>query len=483
MLQLRTFYQTFLGDAPDWYKQSILAFLVLNPIVAVLTPADAGYFFLGWVLLLQFIFVLAMALYSYPLQAGGLLAVQAVVLGLTSADAVYREVEANLQVFLLLMYMVAAIFFMKDLLIVTFYRILLAVRNRVWANLLIMLVSAVLSAFLDALTVIAVLITTSAAVTHAHQDEASRPAMKRFLMSIVMSGGIGTALGGVCTLVGEPQNLLIANMAGWDFVEFAILMAPITIPCAIVGLLTCAILSYFQLFSYGERMDERFKHSIVKQLDLIRPKEEHALRVYHAKLLIQAIGGVLLVVALGLHLAAVGLIGLALMVFLTTFTGIIHEEELGAPFHEAMPFTALLVCFFAIVAVIHDQHLFQPVTLWVQSYPFSAQPAVLFMATGFLSAISDNVFVATVYMNEIFNSLQTEAINKEQFDMLAIAINTGTNLPSVATPNGQAAFLFLLTSSLAPAIGLSYMRMVWMAIPYTVVLSVTGFIAVINYPT
>ena len=38
-------------------------------------------------------------------------------------------------------------------------------------------------------------------------------------------------------------------------------------------------------------------------------------------------------------------------------------------------------------------------------------------------------------------------ITKEQFDRLAVAINTGTNLPSVATPNGQAAFLFLLTSS------------------------------------
>ncbi|MCZ8486168.1 hypothetical protein O9993_14180 [Vibrio lentus] len=39
-------------------------------------------------------------------------------------------------------------------------------------------------------------------------------------------------------------------------------------------------------------------------------------------------------------------------------------------------------------------------------------------------------------------------------------INTGTNLPSVATPNGQAAFLFLLTSALAPLIRLSYGRMV-----------------------
>ena len=40
------------------------------------------------------------------------------------------------------------------------------------------------------------------------------------------------------------------------------------------------------------------------------------------------------------------------------------------------------------------------------------------------------------------------------------------NLPSVATPNGQAAFLFLLTSVVAPLVRLSYMRMVIMALPY-----------------
>ena len=60
--------------------------------------------------------------------------------------------------------------------------------------------------------------------------------------------------------------------------------------------------------------------------------------------------------------------------------------------------------------------------------------------------------------------------------MLAVAINTGTNLPSVATPNGQAAFLFLLTSSIAPLIRLSYGRMVIMAFPYTIVLTIVGMI-------
>lgn len=64
-----------------------------------------------------------------------------------------------------------------------------------------------------------------------------------------------------------------------------------------------------------------------------------------------------------------------------------------------------------------------------------------------------------------------------QFEKLAVAINTGTNIPSIATPNGQAAFLFLLTSTLAPVIKLSYGRMVVHALPYTITMSTTGLLA------
>ena len=70
-------------------------------------------------------------------------------------------------------------------------------------------------------------------------------------------------------------------------------------------------------------------------------------------------------------------------------------------------------------------------------------------------------------------------ITRAEFDQLAVAINTGTNLPSVATPNGQAAFLFLLTSALAPLIRLSYGHMVVMALPYTIVLTAVGLTAVV----
>lgn len=110
-----------LGHSPDWYKLTIVGFLVLNPIVA---------FTAGWLLVVEFIFTLAMALKGYLLQPGGLLAIEAVVIGLTSADGVYRETEHNFPVILLLIFVVAGIWSLRDMLLYVFGRIRLGVRSK-----------------------------------------------------------------------------------------------------------------------------------------------------------------------------------------------------------------------------------------------------------------------------------------------------------------------------------------------------------------
>jgi NhaB family Na+:H+ antiporter len=110
--------------------------------------------------------------------------------------------------------------------------------------------------------------------------------------------------------------------------------------------------------------------------------------------------------------------------------------------------------------------------------PIGSQASLFYLANGFLSMISDNVFVATVYIGEVQDLFKNGLIDREHYEKLAIAINTGTNLPSVATPNGQAAFLFLLTSAIAPLINLSYGKMVKMAFPYTIVLGGVGLLGI-----
>lgn len=491
----------FLGNAPGWYKSTIIAFLIINPPLLLILNSMGldGNFIIGWVFLLQFIFTLALALKCYPLQPGGLLALEAIVMGLTSTKSVFHEIENNLEVILLLVFMVAGIYFMKNLMLTIFTKLLLSIRSKTLLSLLFCISAAVLSAFLDALTVTAVLIGVTIGFYRIYHAVASGSSFsdeshdyhanssistlkleeledfKAFLRDLVMHGAVGTALGGVCTLVGEPQNLLIATIAGWEFVEFFLRMAPITMPVFVAGIFTCFIIERFSIAGFGNQLPPNIRE-IFNDYSVYR--EENITAKDRAELLVESLVAVFLVIALGLHLAAVGLIGLSVIILLTAFKGITEEHHLGEAFHEALPFTALLAVFFAIVSVIHDQHLFSPVIDYVLSQDPSTQPSLFFVANGFLSAISDNVFVATIYINEVKSAFDSGVITETQFNNLAIAINTGTNIPSVATPNGQAAFLFLLTSSLAPLINLSYLRMVYMALPYTIVLSIVGYTAI-----
>ncbi len=533
---LQSVGSNFLGSAPKWYKITILFFLILNPCLMF----TAGPFIAGWALIAEFIFTLAMALKCYPLPAGGLLAFEAVFLKMTSTETIYHEAIKNFEVILLLIFMVAGIYFMKDFLQFTFTRILVRVQSKITISVLFCLAGAVLSAFLDALTVTAVIIAVAYGFYNIYHRFASGKSLqsdhdlcndqavveknradlkefRAFLRNLMMHGAVGTALGGVCTLVGEPQNLLIGGEMGWHFIEFFLEVMPVSLPVLATGLITCVTVEYFHLFTYGAKLPGNIRSHLLETAIQMEEKQGNKGKV---KLIIQALTGLWLVVALAFHLAAVGIVGLSVIILLTSMNGVIEEHHLGKAFEEALPFTALLVVFFSVVAVIHDQGLFHPIINFVLSLHGQTQLAAYYIANGILSAISDNVFVATVYISEtkihfvkllgaipnigmtgqalmdkltdphlarvdavagLPQAAATQALDiMKNLDKLAVAINTGTNIPSVATPNGQAAFLFLLTSALAPVIRLSYGRMVLLALPYTITMSIMGLVAV-NY--
>ncbi len=492
----QAFLKNFLGTSPDWYKLTIVGFLVLNPLLFFFVHP----FVAGWALIAEFIFTLAMALKCYPLQPGGLLAFEAVVIGMASPETVYHEAETNFPVILLLIFMVAGISFMKELLLFSFTKVLIRVRSKLGISLLFAMMAAFLSAFLDALTVTAVVIAVasgfygvyhkvSSGLHHDHEghdvaddekvkehNRADLEQFRAFLRNIMMHAAVGTALGGVCTIVGEPQNLLIGHIMEWDFPEFFMRVAPVSMPVLFIGLLTTICVEKFGIAGYGAQLPASVR-SILEKFD-----EEQTAKLTKQQILnlwIQGVVAVFLVLCLAFHVAEVGIIGLAVIVLTTAFTGITDEHRLGYAFKDALPFTALLVVFFAVVGVIHELHLFAPIVEAVLAMQGSAQLAGFYIANGVLSMVSDNVFVATVYITEVQNAFLAGTISREQFDLLAVAINTGTNIPSVATPNGQAAFLFLLTSALAPLIRLSYGRMVILALPYTITMSITGLLATI----
>ncbi len=508
----RAFFDNFLGNTANWYKFLIIAFIIVNPFVFFIF----GGFIAGWLLIVEFIFTLAMALKCYPLAPGGLIALEAVVMGMTSAESVYEELLKNFPVLLLLMFMVAGIYFMREGLLFLFSRLLTKIESKTGISLIFLLLGAFLSAFLDALTVTAVIIAVAygfygiyhKAASGKHFKDSSNlkndddikehhredlEEFRGFLRNLMMHGAVGTALGGATTLVGEPQNLLIGNMVGWNFKDFFINCAPVSIAVLFAGILTCYALEKLKIFGYGFAMPDNVRNILI---DYVKDEEKKLDAGTRLKLASQAFVGIVLIISLAFHFAEVGLIGLSVIVLLVSFNGITEEHRIGRAFEEALPFTALLAVFFAVVAVIQTNHLFKPVIDYVLMLEGKKQLTAYYLANGLLSAISDNVFVATVYMEEtvnhfkdilpflgsnLHNATSAQLLQIHHLWKLAVSINMGTNIPSVSTPNGQAAFLFLLTSSLAPLIRLSYIKMVKLAFPYAVVMSLTGLISLILF--
>jgi NhaB family Na+:H+ antiporter len=487
-----TIISSFLGKSPFWYKWTLLGLLALNVVLYF----TAGPLAAAWMILGEFVFTLAMALKCFPLQSGGLLALEALFLGLADTPTVYREVEHGLPVLLLVIFMVAGVHFLREMLFRIINRILLGIRSRVLLNFATISVVAVLSAFLDALTILAVLAATATgfyevynrAVPGArHQGETDpndeyinslqRKDLNDFramLRSLLMHGAIGTAIGGVCTLVGEPENIVIGTEAGWSFMEFISHVSIVALPTLAAGLITCLILEKLRWFGYGAELPP-----VVRQ---VLENEDRKLReesTAHDRFIIvaQAIVALLMVLALALHIAEIGLIGLAVIVLVTAIVGVTDEHKLAEAFIPGLPFASLLVIFYVIVAMIENQGLFKPVIDWVLSFQGDQQLLLVFLTNGLLSAISDNVFVATIYMDPLKAAFEQGITSRPLFDAQSVAVVMGTGIPSMSTPNGQAAFLFLLMSEIAPKIRLGYLRMLWMALPYFLVCTLVSSFA------
>lgn len=495
-----SFMEMFLGPTPMWYKQAVIAALVLNvPAFFILGPLVTS-----WIILFEFIFTLAMALKCFPLQPGGLLGIQLLAMGLTDTHHVYEEVVHGLPVILLVVFMVAAVHFLREMLFKFMNKVLLGIKSRVLMNFVTVVVVAVLSAFLDALTILAVLIALATSFYLVYEkvitkigEEPGLPSsdehiqeehledlegFRAYLRGMLMHGAVATAIGGVCTLVGEPENIVIGNQAGWDFVTFAGKVAPATMPTLFAGLLMCFLLEkirpFGQFFGYGAEIPENVRTVLAEEDHRIQESETAADRLV---IKIQMVISILMVVALSLHMAEIGLIGLAVIVLATSMLGETDEHKLGMAFVEGLPFASLLVVFYVVVAMINTQEMFTPVMNWVLEMEGGMQVFMVFLTNGLLSAISDNVFVATIYMDQITPLYEQGILTRELYEAQSVAVVMGTGIPSMSTPNGQAAFLFLLMSGLAPKIRLGYVKMVFMAVPYFILCTLVAGVVMYNW--
>jgi len=514
--RLSTPFDLFLGRANEEKEQKkllkfkviLIAFLAINPLLL----ETVGPFYTSIAMLLQFLFLLFRSTIVYPAISGGLLVAEAIILKLVTTEGIWHEWTASFDVFMLVLFMVAAVSFLKQFMTYMFVNLLVKVPNKVVLSFIICSLAAILSAFLDALTVTAVLITVVGQLydivlnfragksygdsVGKYTDDELREALgpqiqdyRQFLRSIMIHGLIGTALGGVMTMVGEPQNVMLVKIINtiltqtdlplWDFQTFFIRMLPVTLPTLLAGLTTTIILEKFKLFGFGKVMTSEEKEVIMEWRNQYIQSMNQTERL---SLMMQGVVALLLVFMLITHFAEVGLIGLVIIIFASATTGKKDEHDFVPAFEEGGPFLVVLGVLFAFVAMLHEQHTFMPAINFAATLGDHDQRNFFFGASGVLSAISDNVFVAKIFMDAAIDMVKDGNLTLQEIkhlENLTVSINAGTNIFSVFTPNGQAAFLYFLMSALAKKkLLMDWLGIFKMSLPYAVVMIATSLLCV-----
>jgi Na+/H+ antiporter NhaD/arsenite permease-like protein len=200
--------------------------------------------------------------------------------------------------------------------------------------LILSLVTAVLSAFLDNVTT--VLLTTPITLSVARRLGIS-PAP--YLISQILASNIG----GTATLIGDPPNILIGSAAGLDFIDFLTNLAPVTVVVFLAFVVTMRLVFQSALQVPDERREAALEQSEGATI-VDRPLLVRSLFVVGLTL-----AGFLAHSALGLEAATVALLGATLLMLVGRLDP--HEALREVEWSTLFFFVGLFVLVEAIVQV------------------------------------------------------------------------------------------------------------------------------------
>ncbi len=263
-------------------------------------------------------------------------------------------------------------------------------RTFVLAALLI-LVTAVLSAFLDNVTTMLLLAPVTMAVSSV---------LSISPITLLMPQIIASNFGGTATLIGDPPNIMIGSYAGLSFNDFLIALTPIV-------LITLAVQIVYSKYYYGYAATNHSRERFAETVALL--KQEY--RITDSRLLY--ISGSVLVVVIGMFVAhevlhmevcVAALIGAAAVLILT-------GSDVAKILEHDVEWTALIffVMLFIVVGAAQETGLLELIADWIQRVcagNLTLAILVILWASGILSAIVDNIpFTATMlpiiaYLNQ-----------------------------------------------------------------------------------
>ena len=324
---------------------------------------------------------------------------------------------------------------------------------------LLQITTAVLSAFLDNVTTVLLVVPVTLAIC----KELDVPVYP-YLFAEVFASNIG----GTATLIGDPPNILIGTQAGLSFNEFVVHLTPVIIVVMIVQAIMVHLVWGKDLHATAER------EARVMAMNPAEAIQDWLLLKQSLVVLTAVMVAFVLARPLNLEPATIGMFGAAILMLLDNWAH--HTEKASQNIHQTFGDVEWITIFFfvGLFMVVHGvEHggllklLAEKLVAATGGSMANAGYAILW-ASAFLSAIVDNIpFVAT--MIPLIKSMAPAYGGPEKIEPLWWCLSLGACLGGNGTLIGASANLTVAGIAERNGIPFRFMTYTMYAMPMMIV--------------
>jgi Na+/H+ antiporter NhaD/arsenite permease-like protein len=348
----------------------------------------------------------------------------------------------------------------------------LAIKSAQWGKarpgrilILLALVTAFLSAFLDNVTTVILMVPVTFVIADA-LDSDPVP----FLLTQVMASNVG----GAATLIGDPPNILIGSAAGLSFAEFAVNLTPVVILTLPVMLGVLYLLFRRQLHTSKEAEEAiaaMDAEGSIRDAVLLR----RSLTVLALVILAFFLHGVL-----HLEVATIALLGAAGIILYTRSD--IEEVLHGVEWPTLLFFVGLFVMVGGLEVTGFIDKIAQLLTA-VAPGDSAATAVIVIWGTGIASGIVDNIPFTATMIPVIRDLAEAEGLSEAKTKALWWALALGADFGGNLTLIGASANVVVAGMSERAGQKISFLRFMAYGIPVTLVslALATGYVLVRYY--
>ena len=324
-------------------------------------------------------------------------AVLMVILGIIGQEAAFEHIDWNVIFLLIGMMIIMNITKRTGLFQYVAIKVAKFARGEPLAILILLsLITALFSAFLDNVTTVLIIIPITILIA---VELGITP------VPFVVTLAIASNIGGTATLIGDPPNIMIGSAAGLSFVDFIVNLTPVIL---VILAIFCGMV--FLFFRKQLQVSNERKARIMS-FDESKAIEDRSLLVKSLAVLGLVVLAFLLHGALGLEPSTIALAGAVVLLVIS------GEKEIDHIFAEVEWSTIFFfIGLFMIVGTLVDEGIMTAVSTWLikatQGHLRLTQFLILWVS-GVLSAVVDNIpFVATMIplLKDMGNQLGNEAV-------------------------------------------------------------------------